>query len=88
MKMRRMIFILFSPNEQRGVVRGALPDVLFSLVCSLFPVQQTTSQAGLASVWSHFYGLATQTTLDGIDASRRTKTGGVSALVSSVKSKE
>ena len=44
--MRRMFFILFSPNEQRrggGGGGGALPDVIF---CSLFPVQQTTSGVG------------------------------------------
>ena len=47
----RDFYLIFSPNEQcRGGGGGMLPDVF---VCSLFPVQQTTS--GMFFV---FFGLA------------------------------
>ena len=54
-----MIFILFSiiNNEQRGGGgAGALPDFFFFL---FFPVSRT--RAGLATVRSSFFGLATNT---------------------------
>ena len=50
-------FYSFSQNEQRGVWGGgALPDFF---VCSLFPVQQTTS--GIGHRVKYFWGLATNT---------------------------
>ena len=57
--MRRVIshFIIFSPNEQRGGEGGdALPD-FFIFFISLF----SRSRAGLATVYSTFFGLATYT---------------------------
>ena len=58
--MRRVISILFSPNEQCGGRGGGgmLPDFFF---CSLFLVQQTTSRIGHRVKYSSFFGLATNT---------------------------
>ena len=49
--MHHVVFILFSPNEQRGGGEGALPD--------FFPVQQTTS--GIGHRVNSFMRLATNT---------------------------
>ena len=58
--MRRMMFILFSPNEQRGGWggRGGGATRLFSSSL-FFPVQQTTSGIGHRVIF--FSGLATNT---------------------------
>ena len=55
--MRHVIFILFSPNEQRGGGRGVRCQT-FPL-CSPFSVQQTTS--GIGHRVKLFFGLANNT---------------------------
>ena len=50
--MRQVVFVLFSPNEQRGAGGGGRRQT-FSF-CSLFPVQQTTGGIGPRAVLSTY----------------------------------